>query len=61
MDFIKAHAKSLTASAFAIGTLVQTAISDGVITTPERYAIGTAILTAVLVYLVPNKASPPAA
>lgn len=59
--FLKAHAKSILAGIVAVGYTAQAALSDDVITSAEKVAIGIAFLTAVGVYVAPNKPSPPPA
>jgi hypothetical protein len=49
------YLKALVAVVVAGLVAVQTAIGDGAFSDDDWKAIGTALLTAVLVYLVPNK------
>lgn len=50
-----AYAKALVAVATAVAAVVQSAITDGHISAQEWGLIVTAVITAIGVYLFPNK------
>jgi len=52
---LKPYLKAIVAVAIAVLTTVSTVITDGEVTDDEKKLIAGAFLSAVLVYLVPNK------
>jgi hypothetical protein len=54
------YAKAIVAVAIAVLTTVSTVITDGEVTDDEKKLIVGSFLSAVLVYLVPNKKAPEA-
>jgi hypothetical protein len=55
LDTLKPYAKAIVAVLVAAVVALQAALTDGDITSDEWKAIIGAAITAVLVYLVPNK------
>jgi peptidoglycan/LPS O-acetylase OafA/YrhL len=59
LDKLKPYAKAIIAVVVAGVVALQAALTDSEVTTDEWKAIIAAVVTAALVYLVPNKPAPP--
>jgi peptidoglycan/LPS O-acetylase OafA/YrhL len=57
---LKPYAKAIVAVLVAGVVALQAALTDGTVTDDEWKAIAAAVVTAVLVYFVPNKPEAPA-